>query len=664
MKSRLILLGLCLACFGGLSGREIYVLDGAKDGNGTSAAPYDSLQLAVNMAQPGDVVILKKTSYRQGFFSVRGGTAAAPITIRAESKWAASLRPMGRIATINHPFIILDGLVMDGDFVHDDLVKIQDNGHYAILRNCEIRNTQKDCIDMDSPKGVLIEGCLIHHSLNPESGRKDAHGIVAGAVRDLTIRNTRIHSFSGDALQLDPARRAPGWDNILVEGCTFWLTKGVKGAPGFGNVAPGENAIDTKVWPECPFTPKLVVRNTTATGFRNGIIDNMAAFNLKEKIDATLDGVTVGESQHAFRIRGEHLPDTPGGAKVTVVNSVIYDCDTGFRIEDNPPDTKICNITFGKKVSKLVELVESDKASISVQNVLILGKGQVDGVTAVNVQNVDDSAFVNAGSHDYHLSAKSAAIDKGISVLAVRGDRDGNMRTGAPDNGAYEWAEQILRERRALTADQFKPPTGLQTSIKIGKEGKHAVALAWADNSANEDGYEIERSEDAGKTWTKVGATESDVTSAGDGKVKSGTVYLYRVRGFNKDSFSPYSESAPITTEAASSVPESPFGITITSDRRTAELSWLDRAMNEDGYEIERSIDGAKTFTLIATQRANATSFKDKELREHTVCYYRVRSFNSAGKSEYTDVLMATGNRNADKKKAGGDAPTVKRLGE
>jgi hypothetical protein len=661
MKSRLILLALWL-CVCSLSAREIYVMDGFNGGTGTSEAPYDTIQIAVNMAMPGDVVIVKRSTYRQAFFSARAGTATAPITIRAESKWAATLRPNGRIVNINHPYIIVDGFIMDGDFVIDDLVKIQDNGHYAIIRNCEIRNTIKDCIDLDSPKGVLIEGCLIHHALNPAAGRTDAHGIVAGAVRDLTIRNTRIHTFSGDAFQLDPSRRPPGWDNILVEGCTFWLTTKISGGGFPSGRAPGENAIDTKVWPECPFTPKLVVRNTTATGFRNGIIDNMAAFNLKEKIDATLDGVTVGDSQHAFRIRGEHPPEIPGGAKVTVVNSVIYDCDTGFRIEDSPPDTKICNITFGKKVLKFFELENSEKTAPQVQNILILGKEEIKGVPATNVQNVGDSDFANAGAHDYHLSAKSAAIDKGISVLAVKGDRDGNMRTGAPDNGAYEWAERIITERRALTADQFKPPTGLQASIKIGKEEKRSVALNWADNSSNEDGYEIEKSEDAGKTWTKVHSTEADVTAGGDGKIKSGTVYLYRVRGFNKDSFSPYSEPVQIKTEDATSIPDAPYAFSVGSDRRTAELTWVDRATNEDGYEIERSVDGCKTFTLIATQKANATAFKDKELREHTVVYYRVRTFNSAGKSDYSETLMATGNRNADKKKT--PETTVKRLGE
>ena len=56
---------------------------------------------------------------------------------------------------------------------------------------------------MDAPADVLIEDSLIHHTLNAARGRTDAHGVVAGAVQRLTIRRTEIHTFSGDAVQLE-----------------------------------------------------------------------------------------------------------------------------------------------------------------------------------------------------------------------------------------------------------------------------------------------------------------------------------------------------------------------------------------------------------------------------------------------------------------------------
>ena len=56
---------------------------------------------------------------------------------------------------------------------------------------------------------------------------------------------------------------------------------------------PGENAVDTKVGPALP-RASITIRDTTASGFREKcFIPNMAAFNLKESISATVDRVTV-----------------------------------------------------------------------------------------------------------------------------------------------------------------------------------------------------------------------------------------------------------------------------------------------------------------------------------------------------------------------------------
>ena len=66
---------------------------------------------------------------------------------------------------------------------------------------------------------------------------------------------------------------------------------------------PGENAIDTKA-ASTNLRSRLIVRDTIASGFRAGLISNMAAFNFKEYVDVTVDGVTVSDSEIAFRLRG------------------------------------------------------------------------------------------------------------------------------------------------------------------------------------------------------------------------------------------------------------------------------------------------------------------------------------------------------------------------
>ena len=56
-----------------------------------------------------------------------------------------------------------------------------------------------------------------------EDERRDAHGVTGGAVTNLTIKDTEIHTFSGDAIQFDPGRWEPGWNDIHISGCKLWL---------------------------------------------------------------------------------------------------------------------------------------------------------------------------------------------------------------------------------------------------------------------------------------------------------------------------------------------------------------------------------------------------------------------------------------------------------
>ena len=68
----------------------------------------------------------------------------------------------------------------------------------------------------------------------------------------------------------------------------------------------------------------MVLRDVVAHGFRNGFITNMAAFNLKEHVDVTVERVTVYDSEIAFRLRGRC---GTGGAWVAIQNAVVYHAD-------------------------------------------------------------------------------------------------------------------------------------------------------------------------------------------------------------------------------------------------------------------------------------------------------------------------------------------------
>ena len=286
---------------------------------------------------------------------------------------------------------------------------------------------------------MVVERSLIHHCLNATNGRTDAHGIVAGAVRNLVVRDTRIHTFSGDAIQLDPDRTAPGWNVITIDRCQFWLEPLLTPENGFPvGIVPGENGLDTKTLATAP-RAKVIVRQTEAWGFRGGLITNMAAFNIKENVDATFDGVTVSRSEIAFRLRG---PGANGGAWARVQNAVIYDVGTAVRYEDNIERVQVWNTTLGSAIPRFFKAASSTAIGLDVRNVLFLGSAATMPGGLGNVQ-ATAAFFVNAAAHDYRLAPGSLAIDAGVSIGSVTKDRLGVARPQGAywDVGAYEFVQ-------------------------------------------------------------------------------------------------------------------------------------------------------------------------------------------------------------------------------
>jgi hypothetical protein len=403
-------------------------------GTGSGSFPFGRIQDALNAARAGDVITVAPGTYNETLTTVRNGASSAPVTLRAATPRTAIVTRAGRVLTVGHAYLVVDGLVLDGQYGGDDVVRVTGAGDYLLLRNSEVRRSSKDLIDLGNPMGVVIEGCLLHHALNAAGGRTDAHGVVAGAVRDLTIRDTEIHTFSGDGLQLDPDRAAPGWDLVTVERSKIWLAPLPAAQNGFAaGVVPGENAIDTKQ-AATNVRARLIVRDSIASGFRGGLIGNMAAFNLKEYVDATVDGVTVSDSEIAFRLRG---PGT--GARVLVTNAVVHDVTTAFRYEDNIQNLRIWNSTVGRNVTRAFQAASAPNAMLDVRNLLSIPALTPEAHASSNL-SVTVAAFVNAAVDDYHLVPGSPAIDAGERLTTVTVDRDGVERPqgGTYDVGAYE----------------------------------------------------------------------------------------------------------------------------------------------------------------------------------------------------------------------------------
>lgn len=246
---------------------------------------------------------------------------------------------------------VYENYLVDGDWTGSTLVKIEADD--VTLRRCEIRNGTHNAVVVYA-KNVLIESCRIHHALaGAFADQHDAHGIT-GRPMKLVVRNCDIGLVSGDCLQFDPGRGA--WDDVLIERCNLWTAPLPEDAAGFRKgERPGENAVDTKQQVANPRS-RLTIRDCLLYGWNQpGQISNLAALNLKDHIEATVQGCVLRDNEIAFRVRGGK--GERGGAQVTIEDCAVYDSAVAVRIEDEIENLKIRRLGIGPGVGRKTHLV-------------------------------------------------------------------------------------------------------------------------------------------------------------------------------------------------------------------------------------------------------------------------------------------------------------------
>ncbi|MGH7215379.1 MAG: fibronectin type III domain-containing protein, partial [Tepidisphaeraceae bacterium] len=172
--------------------------------------------------------------------------------------------------------------------------------------------------------------------------------------------------------------------------------------------------------------------------------------------------------------------------------------------------------------------------------------------------------------------------------------------------------------------------------------GSGAITLNWA-NVVGEQGYKVLRSTSSGGGFTQVGTTGAGVLTFNDTGLAASTTYYYHVIAYNAGGDGATSPQAFATTAAAPALPAAPSGLVATAITKTrVDLVWIDHASNEDGFRVERRLSTSNTWTQIGQIGVNVKAFSDTTAQARKTYIYRVRAFNAAGNSGYSNTAQAT----------------------
>ena len=180
-------------------------------------------------------------------------------------------------------------------------------------------------------------------------------------------------------------------------------------------------------------------------------------------------------------------------------------------------------------------------------------------------------------------------------------------------------------------------PSNLNVTAVSSRTGLTNTTLAWTDNSSNETGFKIERSTSSSSGFVQIATVGANVTTFTFTGAFSSTVYYYRVRAYNAEGDSAYSNIAWLP--AASVPPNAPSRLAAGSATTgSLTLTWADNSSNESGFKIERSTSASSGFAQIATVGADVTTYTNAGLSASTLYYYRVRAYNTVGDSAYSNT--------------------------
>jgi len=249
----------------------------------------------------------------------------------------------------------------------------------------------------------------------------------------------------------------------------------------------------------------------------------------------------------------------------------------------------------------------------------------------------------------FGAQALASDITTASGEIPVAGTVTGSYLDTQSSDGVYEaiqeWeTDERLEKKRTSYLEHkwtFDVPAGIWVDFYVkayhsaNSEGDD-FAFAWSSDDVSYTGIlQVTRTGDDG--------TYQSAALPGD---LSGTVYVRVIdtdrTKANRSLDTVFVDHMYIETGTLNAPPAAPGNLSAAAtSSSTINLSWSDNSVNEDGFYIERSLDG-NTWDPLATVGADVTGFQDTNLAPATTYHYMVQAFNTYGVSDWSNAVSAT----------------------
>lgn len=156
------------------------------------------------------------------------------------------------------------------------------------------------------------------------------------------------------------------------------------------------------------------------------------------------------------------------------------------------------------------------------------------------------------------------------------------------------------------------------------------VKITWEDNTDNESGFRIERSEGSVDNFISIAEVDANSMMYIDSLVKEETQYYYRVFAYNESHLSGFNGFASVITLSTSSLPVEVSGPLPVDDAVIVEtlpsLSW-DQSINADNYDVYFGSENPPPYRFNQSE----TTFHPEKLEKGKTYYWRIDAKNENG---------------------------------